>query len=64
MWAHGPARPVCFDFGKQVEQQADKVTEVISDAAKSGEIGDGKIFVAPIEHALRIRTGETDSDAL
>ena len=46
------------------EDQADKVTEVISDAAKTGEIGDGKVFTIPIEHALRIRTGETDSDAL
>ena len=46
------------------EDQADKVTEAISNAAKTGEIGDGKIFIAPIEHALRIRTGETDSDAL
>jgi nitrogen regulatory protein P-II 2 len=46
------------------EDQADKVAEAISSAAKTGEIGDGKIFVAPIESALRIRTGETDSDAL
>ena len=33
-------------------------------AAKTGQIGDGKIFVLPIEHAVRIRTGETDTDAL
>jgi nitrogen regulatory protein P-II 2 len=33
-------------------------------AARTGQIGDGKIFVLPIDHALRIRTGETDSDAL
>ena len=33
-------------------------------AAKTGQIGDGKIFVTPIEHAVRIRTGETDTDAL
>jgi len=46
------------------EEQAEKVSEAISGAAKTGEIGDGKIFVTPIEHALRIRTGETDSDAL
>ena len=46
------------------EDQADKVAEAISGAAKTGEIGDGKIFITPIEHALRIRTGETDSDAL
>src|SRR5215467_3414934 len=43
---------------------ANKVVDVISNAAKTGEIGDGKIFVAPIDHVLRIRTGETDGDAL
>jgi nitrogen regulatory protein P-II 2 len=46
------------------EDQADKVSEAISFAAKTGEIGDGKVFIVPIEHALRIRTGETDTDAL
>ena len=44
--------------------EADKVVEVISAAAKTGQIGDGKIFVAPIEQAVRIRTGETDAGAL
>jgi nitrogen regulatory protein P-II 2 len=44
--------------------EADKVVEAISIAARTGQIGDGKIFVAPIDQALRIRTGETDSDAL
>jgi nitrogen regulatory protein P-II 2 len=43
---------------------ADRVVEVVSAAAKTGQIGDGKIFVSPIEHSVRIRTGETDSDAL
>ena len=43
---------------------ADKAAEVITIAARTGQIGDGKIFVTPIDHALRIRTGETDSDAL
>jgi nitrogen regulatory protein P-II 2 len=42
----------------------DKVVEAISTAAKTGQIGDGKIFVSPIEHTVRIRTGETDADAL
>ena len=46
------------------EENASKVVEAISTAAKTGEIGDGKIFVAPIDHALRIRTGETGGDAL
>jgi nitrogen regulatory protein P-II 2 len=44
--------------------QADKVVEAIGAAAKTGQIGDGKIFVSPIEQAVRIRTGETDADAL
>jgi len=43
---------------------ADKAVEVITSSARTGQIGDGKIFVTPIDHALRIRTGETDSDAL
>lgn len=45
-------------------EQVDKVVEAIGTAAKSGQIGDGKIFVTPIDRALRIRTGETDADAL
>ena len=44
--------------------QVDKTIDAITSAAKTGQIGDGKIFVTPIDHALRIRTGETDSDAL
>ncbi len=43
---------------------AEKAVEAIGTAAKTGQIGDGKIFVAPIEQAVRIRTGETDADAL
>ena len=43
---------------------ANKAVEVITSHARTGQIGDGKIFVTPIDHALRIRTGETDSDAL
>ena len=46
------------------DDRADKVVEAIAAAAKTGQIGDGKIFVIEVEHALRIRTGETDSDAL
>lgn len=42
----------------------DKAVEAIIDAAKTGQIGDGKIFVSSIEHAVRIRTGETDDSAL
>ena len=43
---------------------ADRVIEALTTAARTGQIGDGKVFVSPLEHALRIRTGETDSDAL
>lgn len=38
--------------------------EAIAAAARTGQIGDGKIFVMPLEKAVRIRTGETDADAL
>ncbi len=43
---------------------ADRAVEAIEGAAKTGEIGDGKIFVFDIDHAMRIRTGETGADAL
>jgi nitrogen regulatory protein P-II 2 len=42
----------------------DRVVEAITSAARTGQIGDGKIFVFGIDQAVRIRTGETDSDAL
>jgi len=42
----------------------DKVIETSSAAAKTGQIGDGKIFVFGLDHAVRIRTGETDAAAL
>jgi nitrogen regulatory protein P-II 2 len=44
--------------------QVDAVVEAIIAAAKTGQIGDGKIFVLDLEHAVRIRTGETDGAAL
>jgi nitrogen regulatory protein P-II 2 len=44
--------------------QVDKVVETITSAAKTGQIGDGKIFVFGLDHAVRIRTGETDAAAL
>jgi nitrogen regulatory protein P-II 2 len=44
--------------------QANKVVDAMTAAAKTGQIGDGKIFVYDIDHAVRIRTGETDSAAL
>jgi nitrogen regulatory protein P-II 2 len=44
--------------------QADKVIDTITSAAKTGQIGDGKIFVFGLDQAVRIRTGETDVAAL
>jgi nitrogen regulatory protein P-II 2 len=45
-------------------EQLDQVVDALAAAAKTGQIGDGKIFVTPLEQAVRIRTGETDVDAL
>ncbi|HEY1541523.1 MAG TPA: P-II family nitrogen regulator [Xanthobacteraceae bacterium] len=45
-------------------EQADRVVEAITTSGRTGQIGDGKVFVMPLDHAVRIRTGETDSDAL
>jgi nitrogen regulatory protein P-II 2 len=44
--------------------QVDAVIAAIIDAAKTGQIGDGKVFVMSLDHAVRIRTGETDETAL
>jgi len=44
--------------------RAEKVVEAIVNTAKTGQIGDGKIFVLALDHAVRIRTGETDQNAL
>ena len=41
-----------------------RVVDCIKETAYTGEIGDGKIFILPIEKAIRIRTGEEDSDAI
>jgi nitrogen regulatory protein P-II 2 len=46
------------------DEIVDQVVEAISSAAKTGKIGDGKIFVTPVEQVVRVRTGETGSDAL
>jgi nitrogen regulatory protein P-II 2 len=45
-------------------EQLDQAMDALAAAAKTGQIGDGKIFVTPLEQAMRIRTGETDVDAL
>ena len=44
--------------------RVETVTDAIIKAARTGKIGDGKIFVSPIEHAIRIRTGEEDDAAV
>ena len=46
------------------DDQVDRVVEAIEAAARSGRIGDGKIFVLPIEQAIRIRTGDRGPDAI
>ncbi|WP_415886581.1 P-II family nitrogen regulator [Neptuniibacter sp. QD37_6] len=46
------------------EEIVDQVVEAISNAAQTGKIGDGKIFVTPVEQVVRIRTGETGTEAL
>jgi len=46
------------------DDQVDRVVEAIQASAKTGKIGDGKIFVSPLEQVIRIRTGEMDADAL
>jgi len=46
------------------DDMVDEVIKVVSESAKTGKIGDGKIFVSNIEKSIRIRTGETDDEAL
>ncbi len=46
------------------DEYAQKAIDIINTAAKTGKIGDGKIFVSTIDHVVRIRTDETDTDAL
>ncbi len=46
------------------DEMAPKVIEAIEAASKTGQIGDGKIFVMPVEQSIRIRTGESGSDAI
>ena len=46
------------------EDQVDEIVQLISDAARTGKIGDGKIFVSAIERIVRIRTGEEDEEAI
>jgi nitrogen regulatory protein P-II 2 len=46
------------------DELADQVVEAIATTARTGKIGDGKVFVVDVERALRIRTGETDAAAI
>jgi len=46
------------------EEYMKTAVHVIKEAARTGKIGDGKIFVSPVEHVVRIRTGEEDAEAL
>jgi nitrogen regulatory protein P-II 2 len=46
------------------DDRVESAVEAINKAANTGRIGDGKVFVLDVSHAVRIRTGETDSDAL
>ncbi|MDN3515994.1 P-II family nitrogen regulator [Aquisalimonas lutea] len=46
------------------DDQVDRCVEAITGAAKTGKIGDGKIFVTPVDRVLRIRTGEEDEEAI
>lgn len=46
------------------DELVDQAIEAITQAAKTGKIGDGKIFVSPVEAVIRIRTGERDEDAI
>jgi nitrogen regulatory protein P-II 1 len=46
------------------DEQLDQVVDTIIEAARTGKIGDGKIFISDIEKIIRIRTGETDAEAI
>jgi nitrogen regulatory protein P-II 1 len=46
------------------DERADETVETVRNAANSGKIGDGKIFVLPVEQVIRVRTGETGTEAL
>lgn len=47
-----------------VDARVSKLIEVIRETTQTGEVGDGKIFVLPVENVVRIRTGEEDGDAI
>ncbi len=47
-----------------LDEQVEQVIDTITKVARTGKIGDGKIFVLPVEHIVRVRTGETGSEAI
>jgi hypothetical protein len=53
----------CFRLACSITSVS-KIVDALTQAAKTGQIGDGKIFVSSLDHAVRIRTGETDNAAL
>jgi len=55
---------VTFHHRADIETFVEKAIEAIQNSAKTGRIGDGKIFVSSIENAIRIRTGESGQDAI
>jgi len=64
-------RPIIFEFVEKIKLEiavsepfVDRTISAIVRAARTGEVGDGKIFVQPLERVVRIRTGEADNDAL
>lgn len=64
-------RPLVFEFHEKVrleiavsEPFVERTLKAIVDAARTGNVGDGKIFVQPLENVVRIRTGEKDNEAL
>jgi nitrogen regulatory protein P-II 1 len=46
------------------DSDVDRVVDVISNVARTGKIGDGKVWITPVERVVRVRTGERDGDAL
>ena len=52
------------DIKRVIFSRKDEVIDAIIQAARTGQIGDGKIFVLPVEQVVRIRTGETDDAAI
>ena len=61
MWA--PSRHIVYKIAAP-DDDVDKIVDVISGAARTGKIGDGKIFVTELLQAMRVRTGEQGEEAL